>query len=789
MKTNTRILLLGVITACLSILGVARAETIVWSDNFDDGNGNNRWYADNGVWQIGTPTIGPGSAHSTPYCATTGLTANYPAGANSRLIRIQSFTVPAANQFPRVRFWSWYSMGGSDYGVVEVKGTNGVWQEVSPRYIGNSGVWTRPSVDLSAYAGQTVQLAFYLLDVPQSFDYQNPGWYVDDVALLTGTPVFNNPEGWENGLGDWYAENGVWEVGVPTSGPSPNTYNFNSVTGFGWTFGVHAGLDHNSGTFYSVSAPNTTQAAFIQNLINSPASSSSIAQSINFTATGSYSIAFANIGRAGSYGPNTIQVQVDGSVIYTLNYTSQSQAAWQTNTAIYNCTIAGSHTVSFVGVRTGGDYSSCIDNVSVTGPASVTVVNPSFETPTISGYGAQAGSYDGANCAATVLSGNYPAGANSRFISPAFVVPSANQFPRVRFWSWYSMGGSDYGVVEVKGTNGIWQEVSPRYIGNSGVWTEPSVDLSAYAGQTVQLAFYLLDVPQSFDYQNPGWYVDDVALLTGTPVFNNPEGFENGLGDWYAESGVWQVGVPTSGPGAAHTGTNCAATVLSGNYPAGANSRFISPAFVVPSANQFPRVRFWSWYSMGGSDYGVVEVKGTNGIWQEVSPRYIGNSGVWTEPSVDLSAYAGQTVQLAFYLLDVPQSFDYQNPGWYVDDVALLTGTPVFNNPEGFENGLGDWYAESGVWQVGVPTSGPGAAHTGTNCAATVLSGNYPAGANSRFISPAFVVPSVSSSPYLRFWSWYSMGGSDYGVVEVKGTNGIWQEMSPHYVGNSGAWT
>jgi len=61
----------------------------------------------------------------------------------------------------------------------------------------------------------------------------------------------------------------------------------------------------------------------------------------------------------------------------------------------------------------------------------------------------------------------------------------------------------------------------------------------------------------------------DCGLLTGTPVFNNPEGFENGLGDWYAESGVWQVGVPTSGPGAAHTGTNCAATVLSGKSDSG----------------------------------------------------------------------------------------------------------------------------------------------------------------------------------------------------------------------------
>src|ERR1035438_1023068 len=119
MKTNARILLLGVITACLSILGVACAQTVVWSDNFDDGNGNNRWGPDNGVWQIGSPTIGPATnsagyrTHSGPYCATTGLTVNYPVGANSRLIRLQKFTVPDASQFPRLRFWQWYSFASA----------------------------------------------------------------------------------------------------------------------------------------------------------------------------------------------------------------------------------------------------------------------------------------------------------------------------------------------------------------------------------------------------------------------------------------------------------------------------------------------------------------------------------------------------------------------------------------------------------------------------------------------------------------------------------------------------
>src|ERR1035438_10104869 len=218
-----------------------------------------------------------------------------------------------------------------------------------------------------------------------------------------------------------------------------------------------------------------------------------------------------------------------------------------------------------------------------------------------------------------------------RFISPAFLVPAAINYPRLRFWQWYSFAsgyyGSDYGVVEIRVGTNAWREVSPHFIGASGNWTEPAVDLSAYAGQTVQVAFQIVYVNGDGN-TDPGWYVDDVALVTGTPVFNNPEGFEGGIGDWYAETGTWQVGTPTKAGGApknslgfqTHSGTNCAVTVLNANYPAGANSRFISPAFVVPSAINYPRVRFWHWYSFAsgyyGSDYGVVEIRVGTNAWQ-----------------------------------------------------------------------------------------------------------------------------------------------------------------------------
>ena len=401
--------------------------------------------------------------------------------------------------------------------------------------------------------------------------------------------------------------------------------------------------------------------------------------------------------------------------------------------------------------------------------------------------------HSGCCCATTGLNGNYLPKQNARLYSLPInniVVPAANQNPRLRFWHWYSIQTGDSAIVEIKpvGSN-TWTAISTNYNGTGkwkgggGVWTRPSLDLSAYAGQTVQIAFHFTSDNVNDDV---GWFVDDVALVTGTPVFNNPETFEEGLGDWAVDGGTWQVGSPTVGPptnavgGHAYSGTNCAATCLTGQYQIDVDSRLINlAAFVVPAASQSPRLRFWHWYSIQTGDSAIVEIKpvGSN-TWTAISPNYNGTNvlkgggGAWTRPSLDLSAYAGQTVQITFHFIS---NGDVNvDVGWFVDDVALVTGTPVFNNPETFEEGLGDWAVDGGTWQVGSPTVGPptnavgGHAYSGTNCAATCLTGHYQQNVDSRLISAPFTVPPSGASPALRFRNWYSFQSGDSGTVEIK---------------------
>jgi hypothetical protein len=524
--------------ALLSLSLPAIAQTVVWQDNFDDATPDDRWFAENGVWQIGSPTVGPVTnalgcrTYSGCKAATTGLTTNYPSHTDSRFIRIASFVVPPATNYPRLRFSQWFTFAGGcscgsfctdegSYGYVEIKAGSSGWQTVSARYSGNSSaVWSRPSIDLRAYADQTVQIAFHF----HSAGCTDVGWYVDDVAFLTGTPLFSNPEGFELGLGEWSVERGTWEVGVPASGPPTNS-----------------------------------------------------------------------LGRR---------------------------------------------------------------------------------------------AFAGTNCAATVLAGNYGSFVDSRFISPPFVVPASNNYPRLRFWHWYSLAGGcscgsfctdegSFGYVEIKvGTNN-WQIISPQNytLATSGIWSRPSIDLSSYAEQEVQVAFHF----HSASCTSQGWYVDEVAVVTGTPILDNPEGFELGMRDWSTERGTWQVGVPTSGPGSAHGGTNCAATVLAGNYGGFVDSRFVSPELIVPPAATSPGLRFWHWYSFAGGcscgsfctdegSYGYVEIQTRPNNWQTISATYTGSSTVWSQPFIDLTPYAGQSVRVAFHF----HSASCVAPGWYVDDVRLV---------------------------------------------------------------------------------------------------------------------
>ncbi len=173
----------------------------------------------------------------------------------------------------------------------------------------------------------------------------------------------------------------------------------------------------------------------------------------------------------------------------------------------------------------------------------------------------------------------------------------------------------------------------------------------------------------------------DGSVDEGCSVGVYSDDFELGWGSWWASNGVWEVGTPDPavGPGSAYSGTQCAGTVLDGDYP-NTDSNLVSPSITLPTivAGEEIHLRFWHWFSIAtassGNDAGRVYIQEevSPGVWDTAVEltSYTGSSGgVWTRPMVDLSAYAGLKVRIRFCLTN--NYFAGVSSGWYVDDVSV----------------------------------------------------------------------------------------------------------------------
>ncbi len=468
--------------------------------------------------------------------------------------------------------------------------------------------------------------------------------------------------------------------------------------------------------------------------------------------------------------------------------TSQAIAGTYTFTAISATTFTGvdPNNNSLPDLTVGTPYSA--GGVSFT-VAAGTVPYAVGDTFTISV--SIGGAYDGSNSANAE---NYPTGEDSRLCTPPITLPSLSTGTSIElgFWQWFQLGGSNqFGQytpsadVEISVWNGTgwgnWTQLSRSITSNSNGWSFSSVDLSAYAGQRMIIAFHLNTGANSGE----GWFLDDVAVnYVPDMAFNQMVSFENFTSadwqGWSADNGLWTVGTPTSGPGTALQGTNCA---FAASYPTYTDSRLISPAVTLPAlgASQSIVFGFWQWFQLGGSNqfgqytpFGDVEVSTWNGTtwsgWTQLSGDVTANSNGWSYTQVDLSAYAGQRVIVAIHLNTGANT----GAGWFVDNAIFTTQPDLsLNTVYGFEGATPTntqgWWADNGLWQMGQPYGqfANSGSDTGNGSASTVflstsaVMGTYTFTATS---STSFtgVDPNSNSLPTLSVGSPYVGGGLSF---------------------------
>jgi hypothetical protein len=150
----------------------------------------------------------------------------------------------------------------------------------------------------------------------------------------------------------------------------------------------------------------------------------------------------------------------------------------------------------------------------------------------------------------------------------------------------------------------------------------------------------------------------------------------------------WAWGAPTSGPGAAHSGSNVWATNLAGNYNNDEDSYLESPDIDLSGlAGQTILLSWWQWLRTESRyDFASVEVSKDGGsTWTTVWGPTSGGTAQWEKITVLLDpSYAVSNFRVRFHLV-ADSSITY--PGWYVDDVAIaaiaLGAPPCVPDPGG----------------------------------------------------------------------------------------------------------
>jgi len=168
------------------------------------------------------------------------------------------------------------------------------------------------------------------------------------------------------------------------------------------------------------------------------------------------------------------------------------------------------------------------------------------------------------------------------------------------------------------------------------------------------------------------------TLATAAPYADD---MENGINGWTA-SGLWHQIDASNSYSASHSAPHSwwYGQDDTGTYDTGATNAgsLTSPPVYIPDAGYY--LRFWYAYQTESQstafDQRLVQISADGGPFITVLQLYDDlMESWWPSPAIDLSAYAGQTIQIRFYF-DTLDEFYNAYRGWYIDDIDISTTPP-----------------------------------------------------------------------------------------------------------------
>ena len=152
-----------------------------FEDDMEFGSGN--WTAQD-PW-----AIIDSDAHSGSHCWTDSPSGDYADLVNTSLVT-RSFDLTNSTEVTLI-FWHHYAFTSYGKGIVEISTAGSDTYTEMTYFSGTQDDWTRASVDLSTYAGESVRIRFRLYN---EHYYNADGWYIDDVAIEGGMGAIDSQD-------------------------------------------------------------------------------------------------------------------------------------------------------------------------------------------------------------------------------------------------------------------------------------------------------------------------------------------------------------------------------------------------------------------------------------------------------------------------------------------------------------------------------------------------------------------------------------------------------------------
>ncbi len=263
--------------------------------------------------------------------------------------------------------------------------------------------------------------------------------------------------------------------------------------------------------------------------------------------------------------------------------------------------------------------------------------------------------YEGILLSEAQIEGLYSAQAgDTSFLITDFEVVRADNVVQSVDLTWESTSGSFYNV---EGSSDLeaWQPLA------SGITAEPDPATATSAS---------VDIPEG-----SAMHYLRVRQVGPPPLLETS--FEDGLGDWTVsgDGTLWEAGAPTSGPGAARTGTNVAATGLAGDYVENTVT-FLQTPVIDPGELQRVKVEFWHYLETAEGEGGQISILEADGTLIQRFDPYIGgeegNTAEWTPITVRLPTLEpARPFIIQFAMLSGEDGDPNNGTGWMIDDVRI----------------------------------------------------------------------------------------------------------------------